>query len=124
MAGAEADSNYEQELTILASQRNQHGADCEAVEELERKETERLQYVQTMGSGRPVGSNTERDGLPAFGGGKSYPPLLDSVLDAYVVDFDGPGDSIHPLNWPFWTKWVRSYLHPPPFPLPITLVTP
>jgi hypothetical protein len=43
-------------------------------------------------------------GLPAFGGDRPYPPAPDGAKEAFAVDFDGPTDPVHPLNWPFRTK--------------------
>ena len=42
--------------------------------------------------------------LPAFGGDRPYPPTPEGVKEAFAVDFDGPNDPVHPLNWPFRTK--------------------
>jgi DHA1 family multidrug resistance protein-like MFS transporter len=63
-------------------------------------ETARSQYAATVGIQSRSRNNTP---LPGFGGGKPYPPKLEPQ-DAYVVDFDGPDDPIHPMNWPFRKK--------------------
>ena len=47
-------------------------------------------------------TNMEKD-LPNFGGGKPYPPDLPPYED-YVVEFDGPDDPLHPMNWQFKKK--------------------
>lgn len=40
-----------------------------------------------------------------MGQGKAFPPPLPNRED-YVVDFDGPDDPQHPLNWPLFTKYA------------------
>ncbi|GLA89464.1 hypothetical protein AtubIFM56815_003943 [Aspergillus tubingensis] len=42
-----------------------------------------------------------------MGQGKDFPPPLPNRED-YVVDFDGPDDPQHPLNWPLFTKILIS----------------
>ncbi|OJI88405.1 hypothetical protein ASPTUDRAFT_134689 [Aspergillus tubingensis CBS 134.48] len=42
-----------------------------------------------------------------MGQGKAFPPPLPNRED-YVVDFDGPDDPQHPLNWPLFTKTLIS----------------
>ena len=61
-----------------------------------------LQHVHTVGSTRQE-SRTESRPLPGFGAGKPYPPVIPAEREAYVVDFEGPEDPLHPLNWP-WKK--------------------
>lgn len=41
--------------------------------------------------------------IPAMGGGKDFPPLLEDSK-AYQVDFDGADDPRHPHNWPLSRK--------------------
>ncbi|KAK9466137.1 major facilitator superfamily domain-containing protein [Lipomyces arxii] len=42
--------------------------------------------------------------LPAFGGGKKYPPLIPYERDVFVVEYDGPDDPLHPQNFSTWKK--------------------
>ena len=58
-----------------------------------------LQHVRTVGSTR-TGSTADSKPFPAFGAHKPYPPEIPAEREAYVVDFDGPADPLHPLNWP------------------------
>lgn len=60
------------------------------MKELERIETEQSHHVRTIGSRRQTDSDLENHILPAFGADKPYPPMLDSVQGAYLVEFDGP----------------------------------
>lgn len=64
--------------------------------ELSRIETHRSQHSGTVG--RSLRSRESRRPLPAFGGGKEYPPPLPE-REEYVVEFDGPDDPLHPQNW-------------------------
>ncbi|KAK3170969.1 hypothetical protein OEA41_003053 [Lepraria neglecta] len=64
--------------------------------ELSRIETQRTQHSGTVG--RTLTSRKSKKPLPAFGGGKDYPPVLPAKED-YVVEFDGPDDPLHPQNW-------------------------
>ncbi|KAI9643792.1 hypothetical protein NHQ30_007142 [Ciborinia camelliae] len=41
--------------------------------------------------------------LPLMGLGKEYPPLLPDQ-EEYVVEFDGPDDPLHAVNWPMKKK--------------------
>ncbi|OJJ96396.1 hypothetical protein ASPACDRAFT_81568 [Aspergillus aculeatus ATCC 16872] len=68
---------------------------------LSRIETQRLQHALTVGES--VKSRPSRGPLPAFGGGKPYPPPLPARED-YVVEFDGPADPLYPQNWPLMRK--------------------
>lgn len=56
-----------------------------------RLQSQRLQHVHTVGSmpGSRSVSRTLTNPLPAFGGGKTYPPDIPAEREAYVVDFDG-----------------------------------
>jgi len=69
--------------------------------QIESLRSAHLQHVHTVGSTR-----TGRDSkpLPAFGAGKPFPPVIPAEREAYVVDFEGPEDPLHPLNWSFRTK--------------------
>lgn len=70
---------------------------------VKRIQEHRLQHSHTVGTTR---SRPEKD-LPAFGGGKEYPPLLPD-REEYVVEFEGPNDPKHPQNWPLKTKLIIS----------------
>lgn len=70
--------------------------------------TLRSQHSGTVGAGlqaRPS-KKSLRD-LPNFGTGKPYPPPLPEK-DAYVVEFDGPDDPLHPQNWVLKKKYVST----------------
>ncbi|KAG9525679.1 MFS general substrate transporter, partial [Aureobasidium melanogenum] len=79
---------------------------------LSRIQTGRSQHSATVGASGAEGSGfgvfrtrsskTSRP-LPAFGGGKPYPPPLPE-REEYVVEFDGPNDPMHAQNWPFKKK--------------------
>ncbi|KAI1620180.1 putative MFS multidrug transporter [Exophiala viscosa] len=77
--------------------------------QLSREYPERLQYTETVGSspGSRSESNDDRP-LPSFGGGKPYPPGIPAEREAYVVEFDGPEDPLHPLNWSAKKKFVTA----------------
>ncbi|KAL4764549.1 MFS transporter [Aspergillus foveolatus] len=64
--------------------------------ELERINTYRLQQQETVGSSR---SRIPREQWLPLGAGKPYPPDLPNV-EAYIVEFEGPDDPMHPQNWP------------------------
>lgn len=67
-----------------------------------RVETQRTQHAYTVGETERTRSRLSAP-LPAFGGGKSYPPPLPEK-DDYVVEFDGPDDPLHPQNWKLGRK--------------------
>lgn len=72
---------------------------------LSRVQTGRSQQNFTVGAGlrsRTVTRESKKP-LPAFGGGKQYPPML-PARDEYVVEFDGPNDPLHAQNWPLMRK--------------------
>ncbi|KKK20260.1 putative polyamine transporter, partial [Aspergillus rambellii] len=64
--------------------------------ELQRINTYRLQQHETVGSTQ---SRTQRDQWLPLGAGKPYPPELPHV-EAYIVEFEGSDDPMHPQNWP------------------------
>lgn len=70
---------------------------------IKRIQDHRLQHSHTVGTTR---SRPQKD-LPAFGGGKEYPPLLPD-REEYVVEFEGPDDPKHPQNWPLKHKLMIS----------------
>lgn len=69
---------------------------------LERLHTQVLTHRHTVGS-KADGSITQEE-LPAFGGGKPYPPEIPAKREDYVVDFASPDDPLHPRNWSLRTK--------------------
>jgi DHA1 family multidrug resistance protein-like MFS transporter len=74
--------------------------------QVSRWETQAIQHVHTVGAtatSRTV-SRASKTPLPNFGGGKPYPPVIPAEREAYVVDFDGPFDPLHPMNWSSGTK--------------------
>ncbi|KAJ9141828.1 MFS general substrate transporter [Pleurostoma richardsiae] len=73
--------------------------------ELSRIATERSQHSATVG--RSLTSRKSRKPLPNFGAGKPYPPPLPNQED-YVVEFDGPDDPLHAMNWPIRKKLVTA----------------
>lgn len=76
---------------------------------LHRLYSQRVQHTHTVGESIKISkSNAESHPLPAFGGGKPYPPDIPAEREAYVVDFDGPDDPLHPMNWPQRKKLVLS----------------
>ncbi|KAI4238541.1 MAG: hypothetical protein L6R40_005710 [Gallowayella cf. fulva] len=86
----------------IGMSRIQTGRDLERhPTELSRIETHRSQHSGTVG--RSLRSRESRKPLPNFGGGKEYPPPLPE-REEYVVEFDGPGDPLHPQNWPMKKK--------------------
>ncbi|KAI9371379.1 major facilitator superfamily domain-containing protein [Aspergillus egyptiacus] len=63
---------------------------------LERINTYRLQQHETVGSSR---SRIPREQWLPLGAGKPFPPDLPDV-EAYIVEFEGSDDPMHPQNWP------------------------
>ncbi|KAK4190180.1 major facilitator superfamily domain-containing protein [Podospora australis] len=80
--------------------------------ELSRIHTQRSQHSATVGrdlrtrSRRSSRASTSKP-LPNFGAGKPYPPLLPNQED-FVVEFDGPDDPLHPLNWTLKKKLLTA----------------
>jgi len=73
---------------------------------LSRIETHRSQHSATVGAGLKARTTSRQSKpLPAFGAGKPYPPALPE-REEYVVEFDGPDDPLHAMNWPM-TKKLR-----------------
>ncbi|KAL0470521.1 major facilitator superfamily domain-containing protein [Neurospora intermedia] len=81
--------------------------------ELSRIQTQRSQHSGTVGRSGTRNTRTSRRSekpLPPFGAGKPYPPQLPDP-DEYVVEFDGPDDPLHAMNWPFKKKfWSAAML--------------
>lgn len=78
----------------------QHDLDRQATA-LSRIQTAKSQHSQTVG--RSVKSRKSNRPLPNFGAGKPYPPPLPE-REEYVVEFDGPDDPLHAMNWPLKKK--------------------
>ncbi|KAL6230366.1 hypothetical protein BDW75DRAFT_248754 [Aspergillus navahoensis] len=70
--------------------------------ELERINTYRLQQQETVGSSR---SRIPREKWLPLGAGKPYPPDLPNV-EAYIVEFEGLDDPMHPQNWPMTRRVI------------------
>ncbi|KAK7203058.1 major facilitator superfamily domain-containing protein [Myxozyma melibiosi] len=70
---------------------------------LERVRTAMSIASETVGTPKALEQTKSGKPLPAFGGGKPYPPLVGN-REAYVVEFDGPDDPTHPQNFPFLKK--------------------
>ncbi|KAI0479186.1 major facilitator superfamily transporter [Xylariaceae sp. FL0804] len=66
--------------------------------ELSRIHTARSQHSATVGRSLKSRSRGSKRPMPAFGGGKPFPPPLPEQ-DEYVVEFDGPDDPYHAQNW-------------------------
>ena len=47
----------------------------------------------------------KHQGILSMGAGKPMPPALPDATE-YVVEFDGPDDPAHPLNWNFTVKYA------------------
>ena len=63
---------------------------------LSRIETQRSQHSATVG--RTLTSRSSKKPLPPMGAGKPFPPSLPAA-EEFVVEFDGPADPCHPMNW-------------------------
>lgn len=55
--------------------------------------------------GKAYDNVDKQQGTLSMGAGKPIPPSLPDSNE-YVVDFDGPDDPAHPLNWSFTVKYV------------------
>ncbi|KAK9378018.1 major facilitator superfamily domain-containing protein [Kockiozyma suomiensis] len=58
---------------------------------------------ETIGTPKQLEFTKSGQALPAFGGGKPFPPLVQN-RESYVVEFDGPNDPIHPQNYALLKK--------------------
>lgn len=83
---------------------------------ISRIQTARSQHSGTVGRSVTKKSSkigrifsTKEKPLPLMGSGKEYPPLLPS-REEYVVEFDGPDDPLHAVNWPMRKKCVLQFL--------------
>ena len=70
---------------------------------LERLQTVKSQHAGTVGGTTRTKTRDSRKVLPEMGLGKPFPPPL-PAQDEYVVEFDGPDDPLHAMNWPFKKK--------------------
>lgn len=76
---------------------------------LHRLHTQRIQHTHTVAATLSSAKSKAKSGhLPGFGGGKPYPPAIPAEREAYVVDFDGPDDPLHPMNWSLKKKFIIS----------------
>jgi DHA1 family multidrug resistance protein-like MFS transporter len=72
---------------------------------LSRIQTQRSQHSNTVGA--TLKSRASRKPLPGFGAGKPYPPALPE-REEYVVEFDGPDDPMHAMNWSLKKKILTA----------------
>ncbi|KAK9237823.1 major facilitator superfamily domain-containing protein [Lipomyces kononenkoae] len=88
----DVEASTEEDLTPQLSQQEQ--------EVLERVRSERYIAKETMGADDSdnLGLTLSGKPLPPFGGGRPYPPMP-PARDQYVVEYSGPDDPDHPLNW-------------------------
>ncbi|KAI9712541.1 MAG: hypothetical protein M1812_006850 [Candelaria pacifica] len=75
--------------------------------ELSRIHTARSQHSSTVG--KSLKSRESKKPLPEFGGGKPYPPPLPE-REEYVVEFDGPDDPLHAMNWSSRKKLITALM--------------
>lgn len=76
---------------------------------LSRIQTGKSQHSATIG--QSLKSRESKKPLPEFGAGKPYPPPLPDQ-EEYVVEFDGPDDPLHAMNWPMKKKCVTADIFP------------
>jgi DHA1 family multidrug resistance protein-like MFS transporter len=111
----ENDETYEPNFEFSNDSRSDESDDTiEHVDTLEltRINTYRLQQKTTVGSTR--GPIPRERWLP-MGANKEYPPVLPDS-EAYVVEFNGANDPLHPYNW----SMTRRYFSPRSFALCIS----
>jgi MFS transporter, DHA1 family, multidrug resistance protein len=105
-AETQASRDLSRHLTLtssLTSQTESHTYDiARHATQIESLRSAHLQHVHTVGSTRTEGRESKP--LPPFGAGKPFPPVIPAEREAYVVDFEGPTDPLHPMNWSFKTK--------------------
>jgi len=61
--------------------------------------------LDTSELGQAYGSVGKHQGALSMGAGKPIPPPLPDSKE-YIVEFDGPDDPVHPLNWSFTVKYA------------------
>ncbi|KAK4942116.1 hypothetical protein LTR66_014738, partial [Elasticomyces elasticus] len=89
----------EMRMSRMPTQRDNADLERQATA-LSRIQTARSQHSATVGASLTSRRSTKASRpLPSFGGGKPYPPLLPE-REEYVVEFDGPDDPLHAMNWP------------------------
>jgi DHA1 family multidrug resistance protein-like MFS transporter len=96
-------------MSRLATQKDNPGVLERNATAMSRIQTQRSQHSATVGAGlksRTLRTETRKP-LPAFGGGKEYPPPLPE-REEYVVEFDGVDDPLHAQNWPAKKKLFTS----------------
>ena len=79
---------------------------------IQRLQSARIQHTHTVGShpeSRSVASAESQPIPKSIGGGKPFPPDIPAEREAYVVEFDGPDDPLHPMNWKFSKKYVAAH---------------
>ncbi|KAK3052173.1 hypothetical protein LTR09_006765 [Extremus antarcticus] len=76
---------------------------------LSRIQTARSQHSQTVGTAfsTRTTSRKAKSPIPLMGEGKAH-PSLPSDTEEFVVEFDGPDDSLHPQNWRHGKKLATS----------------
>jgi DHA1 family multidrug resistance protein-like MFS transporter len=74
---------------------------------LSRIQTQKSQHSTTVGGGLRSRTRDSKRPLPAFGAGKAFPPPLPE-REEYVVEFDGPDDPLHAMNWPLRKKLATA----------------
>ncbi|KAK9482109.1 major facilitator superfamily domain-containing protein [Lipomyces starkeyi] len=72
--------------------------DFSDIRDLEQIQSQISIQRETAGDLNKLESSNSSFPLPAFGGGKDYPPIPPD-RENYVVEFDGAGDPMHPQNW-------------------------
>jgi DHA1 family multidrug resistance protein-like MFS transporter len=70
---------------------------------LERKQTSKSQHAGTVGGTTRTKTRDSRRPMPEMGLGKPFPQPL-PAQEEYVVEFDGPDDPLHAMNWPMRKK--------------------
>ncbi|KAJ8062305.1 hypothetical protein OCU04_008852 [Sclerotinia nivalis] len=83
---------------------------------ISRIQTARSQHSGTVGrsvtrKSSKIGRifSTKEKPLPLMGLGKDYPPAL-PAQEEYVVEFDGPDDPLHAVNWPMRKKILTAVM--------------
>jgi DHA1 family multidrug resistance protein-like MFS transporter len=98
----ENDATYESEIDSRSDESDDIIDHVDTLE-LTRINTYRLQQKTTVGSTR--GPIPRERWLP-MGANKEYPPMLPDS-EAYVVEFDGADDPLHPSNWSMTRRYVN-----------------
>ncbi|KAK4941735.1 hypothetical protein LTR28_008826, partial [Elasticomyces elasticus] len=97
----------EMRMSRMPTQRDNADLERQATA-LSRIQTARSQHSATVGASLTSRRSTKASRpLPPFGDGKPYPPLLPE-REEYVVEFDGPDDPLHAMNWPMNKRWAST----------------